>query len=356
MITLVITNRNRDLRIVKNCLDSLQNQLNKDFKLFLVDYGSNELYCSSLKELVKQYSFLNFITYPVSGQLWNKSRAINTVLKTCETPYFFVGDIDMIFSQDFITILHEVKKDDKVIYFQVGFMSKEESLKDTTFENFTTSFLSNDEATGMTLYPTHLLKSINGYDEFYHGWGAEDTDVHIRLKNKGVVVDFYQDKILMKHQWHPKQYRNSTSTEPFHTVLEKINHRYINFNRENNIVQVNTVFGYGHIPKIEDYEALILVSKRIEVTNEVNELNAFLNGIIFNLGSGTYEINFIMHHLEKDFKNKIKKIIGKKYLSFYTLDEVNNSVLMTIVKGFRNYPYHFEYKKNENKIILKIAL
>ena len=33
MLTIVITNRNRDLRIVKNCLDSLQNQLNKDLGL-----------------------------------------------------------------------------------------------------------------------------------------------------------------------------------------------------------------------------------------------------------------------------------------------------------------------------------
>lgn len=356
MITLVITNRNRDLRIVKNCLDSLQNQWSKNFKLFLVDYGSNELYCGSLKELVKKYTFLNFITYPVSGQLWNKSRAINTILKLCETPYFFVGDIDMVFAQDFITTLDELKREDKVIYFQVGFMSKEESLKNVTFENFATAFLSNEEATGMTLYPTHLLKAINGYDEFYHGWGAEDTDVHIRLKNKGVEVDYYQDKILMKHQWHPKQYRNSESKEPFHTLLERINHKYINFNIEHNIIQVNRVFGYGHIPKSENYETLTLISKRIMVTNEVNELDAFLNGTIFNLEKGTYEINFIIHPLEKDLKNKIKKIIGKKYLSFYTLDEVNNSILIAIIKNFRNHPYHFEFRKKDDIIIWKIAL
>ena len=73
---------------------------------------------------------------------------------------------------------------------------------------------------------------------------------------------------------------------------------------------MNTVFGYGHIPKREDYETLALISKRIEVTNEVNELNAFLNGSIFNLGSGAYEINFIKHHLENDLKNKVKKTIG----------------------------------------------
>lgn len=356
MITLVLTNRNRDIRIIKNCLDSLQNQLDKEFELFLVDYGSSELYCSSLKELVKEYTFLTFVAYPVSGQLWNKSRAINTILKTCETPYFFVGDIDMIYAQDFIVNVNELKSKEKITYFQVGFMSKEESLKDTTFENYNSTFLSNNEATGMTLYPTHLLKSINGYDEFYHGWGGEDTDVHVRLKNKGIAIDFYQDKLLMKHQWHPKQYRSSTSTEPFHTVLEKINHKYINFNLENNIVQVNTVFGFGHVPNFDDYENLKLVSKVIKVTNEENELNAFLNGTIFNLESATYEIIFLKHHLEGSYKNRIKKILGQKHLSFYTLEEVNNMLLMATIRSFRNNPYHFEYKKLENSITLKIVL
>ena len=39
MITIVLTNRNREIRIVKNCLDSLQLQSDVDFELFLVDYG-----------------------------------------------------------------------------------------------------------------------------------------------------------------------------------------------------------------------------------------------------------------------------------------------------------------------------
>jgi predicted glycosyltransferase involved in capsule biosynthesis len=39
--------------------------------------------------------------------------------------------------------------------------------------------------TGTTLFATHKLKEVNGYDEFYHGWGAEDTAFTCVLVNSG---------------------------------------------------------------------------------------------------------------------------------------------------------------------------
>ena len=357
MITLVLTNRNRDLLIIRNCLDSLQNQSNQDFKCFLVDYGSDENYCKGLQKLVDGYKSIRFEFYPVSGQLWNKSRAINTILKSCNTPFFFVADIDMIFSNDFISTLYELQSSSMTTYFQVGFMSQQESQTIKKFEDYKTSFLSNKEATGMTLYPTQLLKSINGYDEFYHGWGAEDTDVHIRLINSGNQVVFYDKKIVMKHQWHPKKYRTSQSTEPYHSTLERVNHSYIKFVKEKGIKQVNDDFDYGIMPVQEEYERLNNVEETICITNEKNDLVAFLEGNVFNLEKNkTYKVIFLQHSLYRSFKNNIKKIVGKNPLCFYDLDEVNNMVLMTIIKSFRNNPYHFEYKKSENKIILKILL
>ncbi len=208
----------------------------------------------------------------------------------------------------------------------------------------------------MTLYPTQLLKSINGYDEFYHGWGAEDTDVHIRLRNSDIPVVFYDQNVVMKHQWHPKQYRSIESIEPYHSSLERINHSYIKFEEEKKIKQINRVFDYGKVPVQEEYEKLNNVEEIIYITNEKSDLIAFLEGNIFNLESKTYKIIFSNHSLCGSIKNTIKKKLGKKALCFYSLDEVNNMVLMTIIKSFRNNPYHFEYKKSENKIILRIKL
>ena len=58
------------------------------------------------------------------------------------------------------------------------------------YNDYQIKFKTNLEATGITLFPTEILKRMNGFDEFYHGWGAEDTDAHNRLKNLGLEFEF----------------------------------------------------------------------------------------------------------------------------------------------------------------------
>ena len=194
MITITLTYRDRDLSIVTKCLDSLKTQSLSDFKVVLVDYGSQSEYVEALFILVKKYHFIKLIQCPVQGQLWNKSRALNIALKQCDTPYFFVGDLDMIYHPNFVKTLHNLKSEQNVTYFQVGFLSENESKQNKEFSDYNIAFKSTDEATRMTLYNTKILKSINGYDEFYHGWGSEDTDVHIRVLNAGNNVQSYPEK------------------------------------------------------------------------------------------------------------------------------------------------------------------
>ena len=356
MITLVLTNRNRDIRIIKNCLDSLQNQSDIDFEWFLVDYGSNESYLSELNALVLQYPQIQFISCPTSGQLWNKSRAINIVLNQCKTPFFFVGDIDMIFHPNFISELKGLTSIDKATYFQVGFLSQEESLKKITFDKYDIAFKSNKEATGMTLYPTAILRLINGYDEFYHGWGAEDTDVHIRLTNKGFKVQFYDEKILIKHQWHLKKYRSKASLEPFHSHLEMINHQYIKHAQNFQIIEANKNHQFGLMPIDSEYKKLEEIKNTYQVFSEVSEIDSFLNGTLNNLPQGIYQIDFMIHPLYNDLKNKIKCLIGKKAYKFYSLEEINDKLLFTIILNFRNNPYKSTFDREKETLSLKIVI
>ena len=73
MITIVLTNRNRDIQIVKNCLESLQGQTDIDFEWFLVDYGSDKDYLKDLELVIQDFSRIKFISCPTQVQLWNKS-------------------------------------------------------------------------------------------------------------------------------------------------------------------------------------------------------------------------------------------------------------------------------------------
>lgn len=356
MITLVLTTRNRDIRIVENCLESLKMQTDTDFELFLVDYGSSENYLGELKILIDGYSQLQFISCPTSGQLWNKSRAINIALKQCNTSFFFVGDIDMIFHPHFVCELKEISSIDKVTYFQVGFLSKETSLRHAAFEDCAIAFKSNHEATGMTLFPTEVLKSIHGYDEFYHGWGAEDTDVHVRLKNKGFKVQFYEEKILIKHQWHPKKYRSKESLEAFHSKLEKINHSYLKQTDRFQIIKANKNNAFGLKPIDSDYKKLEEVPTTFQLFSEVFEIDSFLKGTIHKLQKGTYQFVFVKHPLHNKWSNKIKGWLGKKTLNFYSLETINNKVLDSVITNFRNNPYIITFDRKERTLSLKIVL
>ena len=356
MISLVLTYRNRDLKIVKKSLDSFKEQSLNLFKVILVDYGSEADFTNSLKELVRIYDFIQLISCPVQGQLWNKSRAINIALRQCNSDYFFVADIDMLFRKDFIEQLTQLKSLKEVIYFKVGFLSKEESEKKGLFETFKVKHYSSKDATGMTLYPTAILKEINGYDEFFHGWGAEDTDVHVRIRNLGFRVRFYETDVLMLHQWHPKSYRTKNNSAPFHDNLEKINQSYLKQTQKNGVTKANQKFDWGILPDYNNYEILSKPNLFFSLTNEKNEIDAFLTGSFFNFKEVVLQLEIKPSQFQKDFKNYIKKTIGKKFFEYYEMNQINNILLETIIVNFRNHPYQYSYQQNTQIIMLIIKL
>ncbi|MEL0455969.1 galactosyltransferase-related protein [Flavobacteriaceae bacterium SZ-1-7] len=353
MITLVLTNRNRDLRIVRNCLNSLKKQSVQDFSCVLVDYGSDDDYVVKLKEILPNHPKIQFIGCPVSGQLWNKCRAINIALKQCETPYFFVGDIDLVFHQDFIKKAQNLAKPEEVYYFQYGFLSKNESFKTKGFDDYTVEFKGTDEVTGTTLFPTDVLKELNGYDEFYHGWGAEDTDIHIRMKNKGLTVHFYNREILVKHQWHPKAYRSKNSSHPFHSQLERINHAYMVQTQETKRTQANRFSEWGKMPNPKDYEKLFWPNHQFHLQSSNLQLQAFL-AQLDNFENETVQLTISDFSVLEKIKNKLKRWFGKKSIPFLSMEVINNLILEEIIKKYRNNPYQYSFNRQKGIIVLTI--
>lgn len=353
MISIVLTNRNRDIRIIKNCLDSLQSQSDKDFEWFLVDYGSSESYLKELEQLLVLYPQIQFISCPTSGQLWSKCRSINIALQKATQPYFVVGDIDLIFHPNYIQTLKSLVNPNQVCYFQYGFLSEHESLKKQNFEDFIVDFKGNSEVTGNTMFPTEALKKVNGFDEFYQGWGAEDTDAHIRMQNLGLQVVFYEEQILVKHQWHPKAYRSKKSTHPYHSQLERINHVYMIQTQKNKRTVVNQYQNWGQLTHDADYQKLQFPEKKIVVSSSSLQVNALL-AQLKNFKNEVMEIE--IHDLSKDEKNKnfVKRILGKKTIPVYEMEYVNNLVLEEIIKNYRNCPYHYSFNRQTNTIVLVV--
>lgn len=353
MITITLTYRNRDLEAVKKCLESLSLQRNMQFKVHFVNYGSPEINNKPLLELINNYQFISYTRCETQNQLWCKSKAINIALKQCDTVYFFVGDIDMIFHDKFIDVLYSVK--DTTTYFQVGFLSETESKENKAFSDYKIKFKTNLEATGMTLYQTELLKSINGYDEFYNGWGSEDTDVHVRLKNLGCKVSFYDKEVLMLHQWHPKVYRTKKSTMPFHSNLECINNEYLNFTQSTNKTKANLYHNWGfYNPK--DYQDLKTIKDHYHITNKSDEVKAFVSNVLLQEKDKVIRVQVKEHKMYKSLKNAVKLVLNKKVPQFLNMQNVNDYLLEHIIYNLKNNAYSYAYHVEEKRIELTIKL
>ncbi|GAA4883821.1 hypothetical protein GCM10023311_02600 [Flaviramulus aquimarinus] len=352
-ITITLTYRDRDLSIVKKCLDSLKVQTLNDFKVILVDYGSLVEYAEAIEILAKKYSFIEFISCPVQGQLWNKSRAINIALKQCQTPYFLVGDIDLIFHPDFVKTANALASEN-IVYFKYSFLSKEESLKDKNFTDYEIDFVGGEAITGTTLFPTNSLKKVNGYDEFYHGWGAEDTDIHRRLKTSGLAVNFYDQDILVKHQWHPKAYRSKNSTSPFHSNLERVNHNYMELTINNKSVLANTNTNWGILPFKDDYIKLL---QKPDSEINVQPIDFHFSALLAQLKNFNKQVVKIqisqVNSKDKLFQN-VKKYLKKKHFKYLKLETVNNLLLEEIIKNYRNNPYTYSFNRKAGSINLII--
>ncbi|MBD0833093.1 glycosyltransferase family 2 protein [Aestuariibaculum sediminum] len=353
MITLTLTYRNRDLHIVKRCLDSLKHQTDADFNVCLVDYGSTEAYSVAIQGLLKSYTFVTYYYVNTNGQLWNKSRAINIALKSCKTSYFLVGDIDLIYHPEMIKTCKALILKHEVVYFQYGFLNKEESQKDHgDFFGYQIEFLGNKEVTGTTLYKTKHILAVNGYDEFYHGWGAEDTDIHLRLKNNGVTPYFYDKDILVKHQWHPKTYRSNASSYPFHSGLERINHKYMMQRHALGVVKANQDRFWGVMPYETPENALHEAVLRLEVSNLCSDVDALVTGVIPDL-KVPLEVQ-ISKNKKEGIKAMVKRILGKTVHKTYALEDVNNRLLESIIISQRLARYHYEFDREKEVIQLTI--
>lgn len=354
MITLVLTYRNRDLESVKQCLDSLANQVFSEFVIYLVDYGSNKKYSFGLERVVKDYTFIELIKVPTQHQLWNKSRAINIALKKCTTDYFIMGDIDLLYHPNFTEQAISLIQNYDAVYFQYGFLSELESKKHKDFKDYKVDFFGNEEGTGTNIFRTEALKSINGYDEFYHGWGAEDTDVHLRLKKAGYKIYYYDEEVYLKHIYHPKFYRSKKNKEPFHNGLEKINHKYMLQQDMLNVTKANLKNPWGSLPTHNQTELINKTLDKLVVSNKIEEIDALVVGVLPQL-SKPLEIIIVKDKEVSVIKNTVKKILKKKHIRFYNLDTINNKILEQIISYQRLALYRYIIDRDSKKITLKIV-
>jgi glycosyltransferase involved in cell wall biosynthesis len=341
LLSIIYPYRNKDLERLKRSFNSLSRQTNKNLNVYVIDYGSNIELSKEMDMLCQQYDFITYKYNYTQFQPWNKSRALNTVIKELDSKFCFVADADIIFHSSFVEIAQELMKFNRTTYFQVGYLNQSESKRDTVFEGYKDYRLSNEEATGLSLFPVDQLKQLNGFDEFYHFWGAEDTDMHIRLKNAGYEVQFYDEKLLLLHQWHEsfqrRQKRNSIKALRLSGILP-LNHQHLKNAMTNRVTKVN-LSGWGQTLESNKMDLLDKTKVGFYVTFEKRQVDDILFGQLPTKKSGVVKVKFIPDPFKGSRKYKIKRFLGKKVPDYYTLQEVKDRILLHLISFYRDLPY-----------------
>lgn len=252
-LTIIYVYRNRDSERVKRSLDSLSRQYTDKFNVIFIDYGSDEDYKKEIQKIVTGYSFCRYFYNDTRGMPWNRSHALNTGIRLCETDFVFTADIDMIFKENFIEKLLEAANFDAVTFFSVYYLP--ENFSDWANIENRTYAKSKTYALGLALLPLQIIKKIGGYDEFYCFWGKEDNDIELRLNKAGIKIQFNNDEVLMYHQWHVT---SRSSVKDFPESWGVLQNDY--FNSKSDIIVRNENIEWGRIFSEDERPSLEIIN------------------------------------------------------------------------------------------------
>ncbi|WP_405569739.1 glycosyltransferase [Winogradskyella sp. Asnod2-B02-A] len=334
MITYIYPFRNREVERVKKSLDSLVEQNDKELEVVFVDYGSTPETASEVKNLLHNYPFVKYIYSYSAGKPWNRSKALNIGIIEAQTDYVLSADIDMIFHATYNGVLKSLRAPNKVTFFKVGYLSKNETYQN---KELVPESYSNKRAKGISLYPKKALVEINGFDEFFNCWGSEDEDVISRLIFNGLEMCFYNENTLVYHQYH-KPFK-----ELKHKLLSKdLSYNQVRFhndkkrklNENQNTIKVNLNKNWGEIIDEDHYNALVNTPVSRTITSFKTDVDFFLFYELKTLNKGIWSFKFVEFVPNKNIN--LKSVLYRlwtirnsdlKTKEEYSLKEVNDLLL-----------------------------
>jgi glycosyltransferase involved in cell wall biosynthesis len=223
--SVVVAFKNRDQKRVQFFLDSLQWQTENDFQLIFVNQGSEAQVNEWLEPLLSNYSFVQYIHNFTQGHLFNKSNALNIGIHAAKGKYIVIADIDILFPVSFLKRTGEQLAVGLFLTFNAYYLPS--GLELITAETvFLTDYsqICTEKFIGLCVATKDALLSINGYDEYYLGWGAEDDDVIKQLILAGEKrMHFSAASIGIYHQWHI----GNAPLYPSPWYLEIVNYLYL---------------------------------------------------------------------------------------------------------------------------------
>ena len=253
-ISVILSTYNRP-DALEMVLLSLENQAFRDFEVIVADDGSTE----DTREMIERFQSQS--TFPIK-QVWHEDRGFraaeirNKAVAASSGDYLVFLDGDCMVFPDFLAEHARLNESSRFttgnrILLSQGF-TQEVLRHKLPLHRWTISQWLAARLQGKTNRLLPLLRlplgflrklkpkkwhgvktcnlgmwrqdffDVNGFDESYQGWGYEDSDLVIRVMNKGVFRLEGRFAIPVMHLWHPLN--QSASTEQnlarLHTVLK----------------------------------------------------------------------------------------------------------------------------------------
>lgn len=227
-LEVVIPVRDKDPRLLENCLDSVKRALFGKIIIHMVDLGSNkdEMYRDMAKDYGFQYSY-------VEHNEWNKPLALNYALKRSEAQWFGILDGDYIIEERFFEKIFDVL--DFGNFYQCRGYEMGEDFSDLSKLNNHESFCEvinkykmesrpKSDYGGFQCIPTTTAKEIGGYDERFRLYGGMHHEIRNRLINFGLKENRLHGNPKLIHQTHDNWFDQNKS---FEVAKERERHKEI---------------------------------------------------------------------------------------------------------------------------------
>lgn len=357
-IHIVFAYRNRDFARVKLSLESLKTQTSKKFKVIFIDYGSQDTFARTTKEIVNGFDFATYNYVGHSGLLWNKSKAINFGIKKAQSEFIVTADVDVLFSENFVETALKLARPNSFSLFKIGYLSKEVTKEQQKYLNLKAIKTTHiGDTFGIGLFPKSTLEAVGGLDEFFHFYGSEDEDLTYRVLLSGVTSNNC-DELLLYHQWHErypqKRDRQLTVMPRLRNVL-RINQRHFLWHKDQKIVHPNPKT-WGRCYRKDD--AIILEDPKFKVhlDNISSHIEHFFGAAIYTYSGSVIQVVIREAPYFKSLKHQIKKAMGKQTQPFMTMKAINDLILKEIVFRYRDHNYAYEVSEDLKQVKFTINL
>lgn len=359
IFSIIYAHRNRDTERIKMSFESLEKQKLLNFEVNFVDYGSENSLVKELEKLAGEFPFVRFFHLPVPQLLWNKSKALNYGITKASGDYIFIADTDLVFHPKTSGLWAKLKSPDKFYLFRLSYLDKEESQqlsKTYKFDKLKPGRLGN--VNGMILTSRESLLRVNGLDEFFHFYGAEDEDLFVRLENAGYQRE-QREEIFFYHQWH-QSFSGSEDKlltgNPRVKDIMRINQRHFERNRERGIIKPLRQKGMGSFISPEIAETLENPGIKLKIPNILARVEHFLREELPSKKGYVIQVEFYEDDYYHSLKYKLKLRLGKQTQSYISMKQVNDLVLKEILFNYREKNYSFRIEKNLKSIIFCLEL